>query len=186
MIFLIERLKSCQEIDDIIVATTVNKEDDSLSSLIMKEGLSVIRGSEDDVLSRFVLAANQTNAEIFVRITGDCPLMDPYLVDNAVDIFKKNKFDFLSNTDPPSYPDGLDIEIFNRRSLLLAQSESVDFTQREHVTPWIRDSGCCRVAEKKYHVDYSSMRWTVDEPEDLQVIRSVVAVLTECGALRTS
>ena len=138
-------------------------------------GHDVVRGSQNDVLSRFALATKLTKANILVRITGDCPLIDPDLLEEMVNEFRGQKIDYLSNCISPTYPDGLDIEIFTRQSLLLAEAECVNAAQREHVTPWIRDSGRCRLAQKRHSVDYSNMRWTVDEPEDLQVIRSVVA-----------
>ena len=87
----------------------------------------------------------------------------------------------MSNSVPPTYPDGLDVEIFNRESLILADAECADPFQREHVTPWMRTSGCCRLGHKQHQFDCSSMRWTVDEPEDLQVIRSVVDYYEGCS-----
>ena len=137
-------------------------------------GLTVFRGSQNDVLSRYALAAEQTDASVLVRITGDCPFVDPGLLGEMIDEFYSQDIDYLSNCLFPTYPDGLDVEIFTRHSLLLAQAECIDAAQREHVTPWIRDSGRFRLAQKRNKFDYSAMRWTVDEPEDLQVIRAVV------------
>ncbi len=173
--FLVERLKRCASIDMHILATTELAEDDALAGLGESLGLIVVRGSQSDVLSRFALAAEQIQANILVRITGDCPLLDPSLLEEMIHEFRGKEIDYLSNCITPTYPDGLDIEIFTRQSLLLAQTECIDSAQREHVTPWIRDSGRCRLAPKRHSVDYSAMRWTVDEPEDLQVIRAVVA-----------
>ena len=172
--FLIERLKRCAAVDRFILATTELVEDDGLACLGDSLGLTVVRGSEKDVLSRYALAAECTKAPILVRITGDCPLVDPGLLQEMIGDFYKQDIDYLSNCVPSTYPDGLDIEVFTRRALLLAQAECRDASQREHVTPWIRDSGHCRLGQKRYQVDLSSMRWTVDEPEDLQVIRGVV------------
>ena len=89
--------------------------------------------------------------------------------------FNNQDLDYLSNCISPTYPDGLDIEIFTRRTLLRAQEECNDAEQREHVTAWIRDSGRYSLGQKQHHTDFSAMRWTLDEPEDLQVIRDVVA-----------
>ena len=172
--FLVERLKRCDLIDRVILATTDSAEDDGLAKLGASLGLTVVRGSQIDVLARFVLALQHTDAPVLVRITGDCPFVDPGLLDEMIRQFNDHDIDYLTNSVPPTYPDGLDVEIFNRESLLLADAECNDPFQREHVTPWMRDSGRCRLGQKKHQFDCSSMRWTVDEPEDLQVIRSVV------------
>ena len=129
-------------------------------------GLTVVRGSQNDVLARFMLALQRTDAPVLVRITGDCPFVDPGLLDEMIRQFNDHDIDYLTNSVPPTYPDGLDVEIFNRESLLLADAECNDPFQREHVTPWMRDSGRCRLGQKKHQFDCSSMRWTVDETED--------------------
>ena len=172
--FLVERLKRCSAVDRVLLATTDSPEDDALASLGEKLGLTVCRGSKNDVLSRYALAAEQTDASVLVRITGDCPFIDPVLLEQMIDDFCSQDIDYFSNCLFPTYPDGLDIEVFTRRSLLLAQAECADPYQREHVTPWIQKCGRFRLDHKQHHVDLSSMRWTVDEPEDLQVIRGVV------------
>ena len=173
--FLVERLKRCTSVDQFILATTKLKEDDALAELGESLSLTVVRGSENDVLSRFALAAEHTQANVLVRITGDCPLLDPGLLDEMINEFNLHESDYFANCIDSTYPDGLDIEIFTRTSLFLAQCECTDAFQREHVTPWIRDSGRFRLTQKRCNADYSAMRWTVDEPEDLQVIRAVVA-----------
>ena len=154
--------------DHFILATTELSEDDELAELGKSLGLNVVRGSQNDVLSRFALAAEHTQANVLVRITGDCPLVDPDLLGEMIYEFHRRDVDYFSNCLTPTYPDGLDVEIFTRRVLLLAQAECVDLAQREHVTGWILESGCCQLSQKRHHTDYSSMRWTVDEPEDLQ------------------
>lgn len=179
--FLVERLKRCSSVDRVILATTALAEDDDLAELGKTLGLTVVRGSQNDVLSRYALAADQTEAPVLVRITGDCPFVDPDLLGDMIREFGSQKVDYLANCFPPTYPDGLDIEVFTRSALLAAQSECVDKYQREHVTPWIRDSGRCRVGLKQCHRDYSAMRWTVDEPEDLIVVRGVVAHFGGCS-----
>ena len=173
--FIIERLQRSSSVDEIILATTDNSLDDALAEFGHALGLKLIRGSQKDVLARYALAAALTDAQILVRITGDCPFVDPDLLDEMVAEFKlSSDIDYLSNCAPPSYPDGLDIEIFSRDVLLMAEAECINHTQREHVTPWIRESNRCRIASKQNEVDISSSRWTVDEPEDLEVIRAVV------------
>jgi len=172
--FLVERLQRCQAVDRIILATTDQPRDDALVELGSSLGLMIARGSEKDVLARFVLAAESTDAPVFVRITADCPLMDPVLLDETITVFKRQNVDYLSNCLPPTYPDGLDIEVFSRDALLRAQQGCTSSAQREHVTPWIRESGYFRLGSKTHSLDLSNLRWTVDEPEDLEVIRLVV------------
>jgi len=173
--FLVERLRRCKLVDRLILATTDLPADDLLADLGFSLGLDVVRGSQQDVLARFALAAASTDAPILVRVTGDCPLVDPGLLAEVIEDFRAHNVDYLSNCVPPTYPDGLDVEVFTRESLQIAQQECNDPAQREHVTPWIRDSGRFRLASKMHGQDLSSLRWTVDEPEDLQVIRAVVA-----------
>lgn len=173
--FLIERLQRCAVIDHIILATTDLRADDTLAALAQSIGVNVIRGSERDVLARFVLAAESSSATTLVRVTGDCPLVDPGLLEIVIAEFFKQEVDYLSNNYPPSFPDGLDLEVFSREALFLAHAECTSSEQREHVTPWMRESGKLLTGCFKHCSDLSEMRWTVDEPEDLEVIRSVVA-----------
>ena len=179
--FLVERLNRCPSVDCVILATTCLAEDDALADLGKTLGLKVVRGSQNDVLSRYALAAEQTDAPVLVRITGDCPFVDPALLDEMILEFGSKRVDYFANCFPPTYPDGLDIEVFTRNSLLIAQRECTDPFQREHVTPWIRESGRFQLAQKKCDFDYSAMRWTVDEPEDLTVARAVVAHFEGCS-----
>ena len=169
--FLVERLRRCSSVDQCILATTELAEDDVLAELGNSLGLTVCRGNQNDILSRYALAAEQTEASVLVRITGDCPFVDSSLLGEMIDEFCRQDFDYFSNCLFPTYPDGLDIEVFTRRSLLLAHSECTDPAEREHVTPWIRGCGRFRLGQKQHHVDLSSMRWTVDEPK---IFRSFV------------
>jgi len=173
--FLVERLQRCKDVDRIVLATTDQPEDDALADLGSSLGLHIVRGSQQDVLARFALAAENTDAPVLIRITGDCPLVDPDLLGETIAAFRHQSVDYLSNCLQSTYPDGLDVEVFSREALLQADRECVDPAQREHVTPWIRESGGFRLGSKTHHVDLSDLRWTVDEPEDLEVIRSVVA-----------
>jgi len=173
--FLMERLRRCKAVDTIILATTNQPEDDHLAELGQSLSAKVIRGPERDVLARFAMAAQATTANTLVRVTADCPLLDPDLLAETIAEFHIQEVDYLSNCVPPSYPDGLDVEVFTRDALLKAQKECLSDEQREHVTPWMRESGDLKVGSKQNNEDLSALRWTVDEPEDLEVIRSVVA-----------
>jgi len=170
---LLSRLSKAIEIDEIVLATTTHKSDDSLFEHVSGLGVRAFRGSVDDVLGRFLIAGRETSADIVVRITGDCPLIDPVLVDAAILSFKEQGFEYLSNANPPSFPDGLDVEVFYMAALEQASLETQKLFDREHVTPYLRNSGTFRVGLISHVSDLSSLRWTVDEPEDLEVVRSV-------------
>ena len=170
---LLMRLSHSHELDEITVATSEEKQDDKLETLVKSLGFKCTRGSEKDVLSRFYKSAKSSEADVIVRITGDCPLIDSGLVDECVKEFKKSKVDYFSNTDPATYPDGLDIEVMSFNSLKRANSEAKSDFDREHVTPYIRNSVSFTKSSIQYEEDQSEQRWTVDEPEDFKVITKI-------------
>lgn len=172
--FMIERIKRCPDLNQIILATTNHPSDDPLDLLGKKLGLKVVRGSTNDVLARYFQATKDTKDSILVRLTGDCPLIDPQLISEAIKKFKSEKVDYLSNCFPPTYPDGLDVEVFTKEALEKAQMSCKDKSQREHVTPWIRESGLFKIGTLQNENDLSSLRWTVDEAKDLTVVRNIV------------
>lgn len=171
---MLTRLKACREIDEIVVATTDQPADDQLAALVRNLGLSVVRGSENDVLSRFLLALENTSATEVVRLTGDCPLIDPALVDDVVRLRRKSNVDYASNIAPPTFPDGLDVEVATveafRRSALAAFSPA----EREHVTIHLRESGLFSTANLSCQANEAEHRWTVDTPADLVVVTNVL------------
>ncbi|MDF3820176.1 aminotransferase class III-fold pyridoxal phosphate-dependent enzyme [Leptospira sp. 96542] len=170
---LIDRLKLSKRIDQIIVATSSSSLNDPLEQNLKLSDIGCFRGSENDVLNRFYSAANHFNADVVVRITGDCPLVDAQLVDSVIDIYLKSGVHYASNINPPTFPDGLDIEVFSFESLKEANSKATEEFDREHVTPFIRREEQFVRENMVNKDDYSSLRWTVDEPEDLEVIRNV-------------
>ena len=170
---LLTRLSKSNEVDQIIVATSVDESNLSLVEHVKKLGYVCLQGSEDNVLERYFHVAQQCQASIVVRITGDCPLVDPGLVDEAVRRFKSEKVDYFSNTNPPSYPDGLDVEIFSFDALKKAHQEAVELFDREHVTPYLRREGKFKTSSMEHDCDLSHMRWTVDESVDFEVIEKV-------------
>jgi len=172
--FLVERLKRSKMVSEIIIATTDEKYDEEIVEIGKKLGIKVVRGDEEDVLSRFVLAAKNAKSTTLVRITGDCPFIDPDILDEMLLIYFNKKVDYLTNTLPPTYPDGLDIEIFSSSCLYDANLSAHSKYEREHVTPWIRNNKNYIILNKASEKDFSSMRLTVDEPEDLEVIRKVI------------
>ena len=148
--FLVERLRRCRSVDRCILATTELVEDDDLAELGDSLGLTAVRGSQQDVLSRFALAVEHTDAPVLVRITGDCPLVDPGLLEEMIHEFRGQDIDYFSNCASPAYPDGLDVELIARRALLLSQAECTDAARRKHVTPLIRGSSHYRSGQKGY------------------------------------
>jgi glutamate-1-semialdehyde 2,1-aminomutase len=172
---LLTRLARATEIDDLMVATSDNARNHPLVDHLSALRFPVFCGSENDVLDRFLQAARGAKADIVVRITGDCPLVDPVLVDDAVRRFRAANVDYLSNTAPATFPDGLDIEVFRLAALETAALETDKPYDREHVTPYLRESGRFSVASIRNAEDLSGLRWTVDEPEDFDVVSNIFA-----------
>ena len=170
---LLSRLSKSKEIDQITVATSMDERNLTLVDHIRKLGYACEQGSENDVLERFVQAARAYHADVVVRITGDCPLVDAELVDECIRQFKGSDVDYLSNTNPPTYPDGLDIEVFTFVALEQAAKETNKPFDREHVTPYLREPGRFKTGSMQYANDLSDLRWTVDEPVDFAVIENV-------------
>ena len=170
---LLGRLASSRRIDCIAVATSDAPANEPMVDYVRQLGHIVYRGSENDVLDRYYQAAREAGADIVVRITGDCPLIDPAVVDAVIDVYEKQGVDYASNVSPPTFPDGLDTEVFSFKALETAWREARAQPEREHVTPFIRESG--RFAQANYSSggDASSERWTVDEPEDFAVVQKV-------------
>lgn len=170
---LLSRLSKAKEVDQIVVATSVDQRNRPLIEHVLKLGYACEQGSENDVLDRFVQAAKMHHADVVVRITGDCPLVDPGLVDEVIRGFRAADVDYFSNIDPPTYPDGLDIEVCSFTALEQASQETGKPYDREHVTPFLRESGRFKTASMKHNKDLSALRWTVDEPADFAVIEKV-------------
>jgi len=170
---LIERLARSKSIDQIVVATSVEPDNNILVAHVESLGYQCIQGDENDVLGRYLLAANYCNADVIVRITGDCPLADPALVDKVIGGFRKEKVDYFANCNPPMFPDGLDIEVFTRTALERSARMTQETQDREHVTRYLRESGAFKTGSLTNNEDLSGWRWTVDELADLEVIRKV-------------
>jgi glutamate-1-semialdehyde 2,1-aminomutase len=170
---LLTRLARAKEVDQIIVATSVDERNQPLVVHVRKLGYTCEQGSENNVLDRYVQAAKKHQADVVVRITGDCPLVDPDLVDELIRRFKAAGVDYFCNNYPPTYPDGLDIEICTYKALEQASQETRDPSDREHVTPYLRKPGKFKTGCMQHHQDLSASRWTVDEPADFAVIEKV-------------
>ncbi len=170
---LLTRLSKSKKLNEIIVATSKATQNDELQSLVESLGFKCTRGSEDDVLSRYYESAKLVGADIIVRITGDCPLVDSSLVDKAIQEYKKSNVDYLSNNNPATFPDGLDIEVMSFFSLEKANNKAISKFDREHVTPFIRNSSIFTKAVISHSENLSNKRWTLDEAEDLIVITNI-------------
>ena len=171
---LLTRLSESKAIDQIVVATSIDSRNNPLVKHVNGLGYETFQGSEQDVLDRFYFAAKQFAGDIVIRITGDCPLTDPLLVDEAIKKFTTSGIDYLCNTSPPTYPDGLDIEVFTFSALERAHQETEVLSDREHVTPYIRESGLFSTLTISSDQNYSHLRWTVDEVLDLEVVDFIV------------
>ena len=173
---VIERVNQSELVNDIIIATTENENDDVIEEEALKCGAKVFRGSESDVLSRYYNAAKDNHADVIVRITSDCPLIDPVIMDKIIDCYIQNTYDIVSNASSDltkrTYPRGLDTEVFSFGELEKAFLSAKESYQREHVTPYIYEN-----AKQVYYymndINYSKYRWTLDTEEDWQFITKV-------------
>ncbi|HOA76439.1 MAG TPA: glycosyltransferase family protein [Thermosynergistes sp.] len=172
---VVERVKKAKTIDGLIIATTVREEDDQIVAECKKVGVPVFRGNPEDLLDRYYQCAKRYGVQNVIRITSDCPLIEPEVIDLVVGKFFEVKPDYASNTLPPrTYPRGLDVEIFSFDALELAWREDEDPAWREHVTPYIyRHPEKFKLHAVTNDADYSYMRWTVDTPEDLVLVRKI-------------
>ncbi|HID72312.1 TPA: acylneuraminate cytidylyltransferase [Candidatus Micrarchaeota archaeon] len=171
---VVERARKSKLVNEVIVATTDQPEDNAIEELGRKLGVTVFRGSENDVLDRYYQAAKNAGAEVIVRITADCPLIDAAVSDRVVELFLNEKVDYASNTQPPTFPDGLDTEVFTFAALEKAWNEAELTSEREHVTPYIwKNPDKFRLKNYANGEDLSAMRWTVDSPADLQFVKGL-------------
>lgn len=176
---VIERVKQASHVNEIIVATTNLKEDDAIVLEAEKAGVKYFRGDESDVLSRYYHAAKQEGYDIVVRITSDCPLIDPELIDALIKMFLQEKnIDYMSNVgcsiSDRTYPRGLDIEVFTFDTLAKAFEAAKMQSEREHVTPYIYNHPeYFNTRFVKHSVDYSHYRWTLDTEDDWKLIQII-------------
>ena len=173
---VLERVEVVDSIDEIVVATTNEKDDDKLAEFLLeKTCCKVFRGSTHDVLSRFYKCAKLYEADIIVRVTADDPLKDPGIISEAINfLYNDADLDYCSNTIKPSYPEGLDIEVIRFSALEKAYYEARLPSEREHVTPFIwKNSDIFKTMNFEYEIDLSEWRWTVDKEEDMEFMQHV-------------
>lgn len=175
---VVRRLRRATLVDKIVVATSNSAADDAIIRECERSDVVSFRGSENDVLDRFYHASRACAAEAVVRITSDCPLIDPELVDETIRVFQDRDGDYASNIFPRSYPRGLDAEVFSTTALGVAWREAHEPYQREHVTPYFYvHPQRFRLISLRGQIDYSHYRWTLDTAEDLDLLRTIYAHL---------
>jgi len=174
---VVQRLRRARLVHQIVVATSDNPADDSIAQFCQQEAIGCWRGSETDVLDRYYQAARAHSADTVVRVTADCPLIDPAVVDRVVQRFLDGGCDYVSNTLGYTYPDGLDAEAFSYSALEQAWREASKHSEREHVTPFLRGGRFRTASVLNEQLLPGSLRWTVDEPSDLEFVRQVFAAL---------
>ena len=171
---VVNRTRRAKLLDEVVVATSTDASDVPVVLFCEQEKIPCFRGSQDDVLDRYYQAAKGYQASVVVRITADCPLIDPEVVDEVIDVYLKGDYDYVTNTAPPTFPDGLDTEVFSFQALERAWHEAKRQSEREHVTPYIYNHPeLFRMGNVASGKDLSGMRWTVDEPSDLEFVRVV-------------
>lgn len=178
----LERLKQSTYIQQVILATTTQAQDDSVVNLCKQLKIDVYRGSEEDVLSRYYEAAMEFKANVIVRLTSDCPLIDPIIVDDVITTYLRqaDSVDYVSNTLVRTYPRGLDVEVFSLQALKKANMEAILQRDREHVTSYLYSNlDLFRIDQVKGEQDYSNYRWTVDTLEDFELIQLILNELYE-------
>lgn len=170
---LLERLSRARRVQQVVLATADSPANEPLAEYVRGLGYAVYAGSEKDVLDRFYQAARMAQADVVVRITGDCPLIDPVVVDEVIERFLESGADYASNVMPATYPDGLDTEVLSFAALALAHQQARAPREREHVTTYLRESDRFVRTNVANASDESQERWTVDEPEDFAVVEEV-------------
>lgn len=171
---VVRRLRRAARVQEIVVATSFSTNDDAIAYECQRLGVACFRGPETDVLARYVGAAERFGCQLIVRITSDCPLIDPAIVDEVIECCIANRADLACNDLPPTFPRGLDVEVFPLDALLRAQELATEEYQREHVTPvFYERQDLFQIASVQAEQDYSLFRWTVDTGEDLQLIREI-------------
>ncbi|HEY7825017.1 MAG TPA: glycosyltransferase family protein [Acidimicrobiia bacterium] len=172
----LERISRAGSLDQIVVATSDHPSDDELAQFLQAQGFDVVRGPLDDVLHRFALALDTHPADVVVRLTADCPLISPAVIDQLVEAFHAGNADYLSNTMEPTYPDGLDVEVVTADALRYVDEQTADKHEREHVTLGVYrrpDQFVITNFRDPSGADHSDLRWTVDTPEDFAFVEAV-------------
>lgn len=179
-LYQIQRVAQCKKINNIVLATSDDVSDDSIVKICEDNQIDYFRGNLNDVLGRFYRAACYYKADIIVRLTADCPLSDPNLIDKMISFYLDHNYDYVSNGIKRTFPDGFDVEIFNFEILEKSYNVARLQSEREHVTPYIiKHPELFKLGSYVQQRDSSKYRVTVDYPEDLQLVRQIVSKLNK-------
>jgi len=174
----LERIRRATSLDQVVVATTTDPSDDPLVEILEQAHIQYMRGDLDNVLGRFIKVIDEFNPEVVIRLTADCPLTSPQVIDEVVTSFLNSDVDYISNTMTPTYPDGLDVEVVRPDALRYVNATTQDQPEREHVTLGVyRRPEIFQIRNIVNDIDLSSLRWTVDTPEDFAFVKAVYAEL---------
>jgi spore coat polysaccharide biosynthesis protein SpsF len=184
--YLVERLKQVSLLDDIVLATTTNSDDDSLVKFANNEGIQSYRGSEDDVMGRVIGAAESVDADLIVEITGDCPIIDPSIVEQTIQTYINNNSDYVSNAHIRSYPDGMDVQVFSLNVLKKSSEMTNNVLDHEHVTLHIRNHP--ELFSHLHLVAPPELWWpelglTLDEISDFELLKNIIEYFGESNRL---
>ncbi len=176
--YMIGQVKKSKKINDIIIVTSIKKENSVIRNFCKKNGIKCFSGSDKNLVNRYYLAAKKFNIDIIVRLTSDCPLIDSHIIDKLIEKYTSSKYDFVANTSPPynlTYPDGMDVEIFSSKILKFVNSKCKIKTDLEHVTPYIwRKKKKFKQFKQNLKKNLSHLRLTVDYSEDFELIRNII------------
>ena len=172
--YVINQLRHCSKVKNLVIATTTNQEDDEIEKFADNNSVNVFRGSEKDVLDRYFQCAKKYSFSTIVRITADCPLIDPQIVDKVIEQFFSGNYDFATNTLTRTFPIGTDVEVFSFSALKRTWESAQLPSEREHVTPYLRNERNFKIINVQNDKNISSLRLTVDRIEDFELIKQIL------------
>jgi spore coat polysaccharide biosynthesis protein SpsF len=177
LLHLVDRLKSVPSLDDIVIATTLNQADNAIVDFALEHSINFFRGSENDVMSRVIESAEKFQAEVIVEITGDCPIIDPQIIEQTIQMFKVNDADYVSNAHIRGYPIGMDTQVFLTKTLIKSSLLTNDLLDREHVTLHIRNNP--QIFSHLHLVPPPELYWpdlglTLDELSDYELLKIII------------
>jgi spore coat polysaccharide biosynthesis protein SpsF (cytidylyltransferase family) len=178
--YVLNQVKESKLINEIVVATTTKPDDKAIYDKVRELGYGAFQGDEDDVLERYYMAAREFNADVIVRITSDCPLIDPEVIDLVIQKYIDNPCDYCSNVQPPTFPDGLDVEVMPFKAIETAYNEATLKSHREHVTFFLwKNPDRFKMENVENKEDYSELRITVDEKEDFVLVEQIFSKISK-------
>ena len=172
--YVINQLRYCTKVKNLVIATTTNQEDDEIEKFANDNSINIFRGKEKDVLDRYFQCAKKYSFSTIVRITADCPLIDPQIVDKVIEKFFSGNYDFATNTLTRTFPIGTDVEVFSFSALNMAWENTQLPSEREHVTPYLRKEENFKIINVENDKNISNLRLTVDRIEDFELIKQIL------------